>query len=52
MDNCIVFAAIGDDFSFASIKLAAHHLKMQSMSDCQLQVYSAKNFDIISKQKT
>jgi hypothetical protein len=25
---------------------------MQSMSDCQLQVYSAKNFDIISKQKT
>jgi hypothetical protein len=34
MINCINFPCKGDDFSFASIKLAAHQPQMESMLDC------------------
>jgi len=34
MVNCIIFPCIGDVFSLVSIKLAAHRLRMESMSDC------------------
>ena len=34
MINCINFPCRGDDFSFVSIKSAAHWPWMESMSDC------------------
>ena len=34
MINCINFPCKGDDFSFVTIKLAAHQQRIESMSDC------------------
>jgi hypothetical protein len=34
MVNCINFPCEGDDFSFVSIKLAAHQQQMESTLDC------------------
>jgi len=52
---CIIFPCRGDDFSFVSIKLAAHQLWMESISDCgivpSVASLQCKNFDIVSKQK-
>jgi len=34
MVNCIIFPCIDDVFSFVSITVATHQLRMESMLDC------------------
>jgi len=55
MINCIIFPCRGEDFSFVSIKSAAHWPGMESISDCG-SVLSVAEFIVqailsVSKQK-